>query len=257
ESLGKRIAERERAEEAVEQLNRQNRMILNSAGEGIYGLDLEGRTTFVNPAAAEMIGWKAEDLIGKRQHAVLHHSKPDGTPYPREECPIYAAFKDGKVHRVDSEVFWRKDGTSFPVAYVSTPIRDERGDLAGAVVTFSDITERKQAEEALRKAHDELELRVAERTEELSQANIRLQEEVTERKRAEEEIKAQKKFTDNVIDSLPDTFYIFDAESGKGIQWNKTLNEISGYSYEEMSEYPPLHFYPPEEHQLVEEVVKT
>jgi len=79
----------------------------------------------------------------------------------------------------------------------------------------------------------------------------------SERKRAEEEIKAQKRFTDNVIDSLPDTFYIFDPESGKGIQWNKTLNEISGYNYEEMSELPPLHFYPPEEHQLVEEAVKT
>jgi len=91
----------------------------------------------------------------------------------------------------------------------------------------------------------------------LRQKIVEFEARVTVGKQVEEELKAQKKFTDNVIDSLPDTFYIFDPESGKGIQWNKTLNEISGYNYEEMSEYPPLHFYPPEEHQLIEEVVKT
>ncbi|GAG41687.1 unnamed protein product, partial [marine sediment metagenome] len=117
-------------------------------------------------------------------------------------------------------------------------------------VQLLDISERKQAEEELRKHREHLEELVKERTKEL-------QQKITEHKRAEEKIKAQKKFTDNVIDSLPDTFYIFDPESGKGIQWNKTLNEISGYNYEEMSELPPLHFYPPEEHQLIEEAVET
>jgi len=149
--------ERKRAEEALEQLRRRNELILHAAGEGIYGLDLHGNTTFVNPAAARMIGWKAEELIGKPQHDILHHSKPDGTPYPKEECPIYAAFRDGAVHHVTDEVFWRKDGTSFPVEYISTPIRDERGKLVGAVVTFEDITERKRAEQALRNALDEVE----------------------------------------------------------------------------------------------------
>ena len=127
--------------------------ILTAAGEGIYGLDLEGRTTFANPAAARMIGWEAEDLIGKPQHDILHHTKPDGSPYPREECPIYAAFKDGTVHHVDDEVFWRKDGSSFPVEYVSTPIRED-GKLTGAVVVFRDITERKQSEEILAMARE-------------------------------------------------------------------------------------------------------
>jgi len=149
--------ERKRAEEALEQLRRQNELILHAAGEGIYGLDVHGNTTFVNPAAARMIGWKAEELIGKPQHDILHHSKPDGTPYPKEECPIYAAFRDGAVHHVTDEVFWRKDGTSFPVEYISTPIWDERGKLVGAVVTFEDITERKRAEQALRNALDEVE----------------------------------------------------------------------------------------------------
>ncbi|MCH7998066.1 MAG: EAL domain-containing protein [Chloroflexi bacterium] len=144
------VTERKQAEEALGRLSRQNELLLNSAGEGIYGLDLEGKTTFVNPAAARMIGWEVEELIGKPQHDILHHSKPDGSPYPRESCPIYAALNDGSVHHVDDEVFWRRDGTSFPVEYASTPILDERGELAGAVVTFRDITERKQAEETIK-----------------------------------------------------------------------------------------------------------
>jgi PAS domain S-box-containing protein len=117
--------------------------ILASTEEGIYGLDLEGRTTFVNPAAAKMIGWKPGELIGRTLHDVLHHTKPDGTPYPREECPIYASFIDGEVHKIHNEVFWRKDGTSFPVEYTSTPIWDEK-QLTGAVVIFRHITHRKR-----------------------------------------------------------------------------------------------------------------
>jgi len=145
------ITARKQAEEAFHRLNEEKERILNSAGEGIFGVDLEGRTTFVNPAAARMSGWEAEELIGQLMHDLLHHSKPDGTPYPREECPIYAAFKNGVVHYVTDEVFWRKDGASFPVEYVSTPIRD-RGRLVGAVVTFTDITERKRTGQVLRES---------------------------------------------------------------------------------------------------------
>ncbi len=127
----------------------QTKLILDSAGEGFYGLDLDGKTTFVNPAAAKMLGWEVRELIGRPMHNILHHSRADGTPYPREECPIYAAFRDGAAHRVTEEVFWRQDGTSFPVEYLSTPII-ERGELTGAVVTFMDVTERKRAESARR-----------------------------------------------------------------------------------------------------------
>ncbi len=144
------ITERKQAEKAVIELSKQNEMILAAAGEGIYGLDLEGKTTFVNPAAAKLIGWEPDDLIGLSQHSVLHHSHSDGTPYDRDKCPIYAAFRDGRIHHVDDEVFWRKDGSSFPVEYISTPIRDGEGTVVGAVVTFRDITERRQAEERLR-----------------------------------------------------------------------------------------------------------
>ncbi len=139
------ITERKRTGAELERLSRHNQLLLNSAGEGIYGLDAQGRTTFVNPAAARMLGWDAAELIGQPMHAILHHSYPDGNPYPRTACPIYAAFKDGLIHHVQDEIFWRKDGTSFPVEYVSTPIREQE-TLAGAVVVFRDISERKRAE---------------------------------------------------------------------------------------------------------------
>mgnify|MGYP005725380647 CR=1 FL=1 len=152
----------------------KNELILKSAGEGIYGLDQNGNTTFVNPAAAQMLRWEADELFGKPQHAVIHHSRPDGSDYPRHECPIYAAFKDGEVHTVNNEVFWRKDGSSFPVEYTSTPIRDDDNNLVGAVVTFRDITRRKQAEEALRNALDEVETL----KDRLQAENVYLQEEI-------------------------------------------------------------------------------
>jgi diguanylate cyclase (GGDEF)-like protein/PAS domain S-box-containing protein len=143
------ITERKRAEEALNRLSHQHEMVLKSAGEGIFGLDLEGYATFVNPTAANITGWDADNLLGRSLHDALHHTKPDGAPYPKEECPIYAAFTTGATHSRDDEVFWRKDGTSFPVEYVSTPISED-GEIAGAVVTFRDITERKALEDQLR-----------------------------------------------------------------------------------------------------------
>src|SRR5438132_5290128 len=141
------ISARKDAEEAIERLSRQNELILNAAGEGIFGLDLQGKTTFVNPAAARMVGWSVAELIGQPMHLIMHHTKPDGIPYPEAECPIQAAFKkDAVVHRVADDMFWRRDGTSFPVEYVSTPIR-EHGEVVGAVVVFIDMTVRKEEEE--------------------------------------------------------------------------------------------------------------
>lgn len=143
------LTEIEKSHEAIAQLHRRNELLLASAGEGIYGLDMKGNTTFVNPAAANMLGYTPDELIGVSMHATIHHTKPDGSPYPREESPMNAAFQDGLVHHVDNEVLWRKDGTSFPVEYTSTPMHDEHGRIIGAVVTFSDITQRKEVEEAL------------------------------------------------------------------------------------------------------------
>lgn len=147
--------------ESLRRITHRNELILNSAGEGIFGLDCEEKATFVNPAAAEMLGHEVEQLIGKPTHSIFHQFRPDGTPYPSEECLIYAAFKDGTTHHITDEVFWKKDGTSFPVEYISTPIKED-GKLTGAVVTFKDVTERKRAEEQLKKQAEELKTAIAE-----------------------------------------------------------------------------------------------
>jgi PAS domain S-box-containing protein len=139
------ITEQKRSQELLERLSHQNQLILNSAGEGIYGLDLQGCVSFINPAAARMLGWEAVELIGQPIHDLIHHSKLDGTPLPVAECLIYAAFRDGLVRQGMEDVFWRKDGTPFLVEYTSVPIQ-EQGVLKGAVVTFKDITERKQSQ---------------------------------------------------------------------------------------------------------------
>ena len=150
------ITEKKHYEEEIRRITYRDELILESAGEGIFGLDLDGHTTFSNPAAAEMVGWQLEELIGKPQHDLLHHARNDSTPYHREECPICTTLKNGKTHRVADEVFWRKDGSSFPVEYKSSPIVD-KGVLSGAVVVFRDITKQKNAEEALVNALSELE----------------------------------------------------------------------------------------------------
>ena len=142
------VTERKRSEEAFERLSQRHEMVLKSAGEGIFGLDLHGRVTFVNPAASDMTGWSTQDVLGREMHNLLYHTKSDGASYPSEECPIYAAFTTGTTHSRDDEVFWRKDGTSFPVEYTSNPIFED-GEIVGAVVTFRDITERKALQEQL------------------------------------------------------------------------------------------------------------
>ena len=145
------IAERMRAEAALAQLNRRHRLILDSAGEGIYGVDPEGRTTFVNPAAARMLGWAVEELLGQPMHDLVCHTTRDGIPRSHDACPIRAACRDGVVRHVPEDVFWRKDGTLFFVEYVGTPIH-EHDMLVGAVVIFKDITERKRIEREMQRA---------------------------------------------------------------------------------------------------------
>jgi PAS domain S-box-containing protein len=174
--------ETRKSQKAIESIHRERNLILNSAGEGIYGLDNEGVTTFVNPAACKMLGYSKDELMGKGQHALIHHSYPDEAPYSRDKCHIYAAFKDGKVHKESEEVFWRKNGSSFPVEYISQPIYDN-GIIKGAVVTFTDITARKVAEKELQSAYSELENRIIERTLELNTAK----EEAEQHNRAKSE----------------------------------------------------------------------
>ena len=146
---------------ALEQLQTEHQLILDAAGEGIYGLDGDGRITFSNAAATEILGWRIEDVRGRRAHDVHHHSHADGSPYPQDECLIYAALHDGEIHRVDDEVFWHLDGSCIPVEYISTPILKD-GRPNGAVVIFRDISRRKEIERQREEAHDELsELQIA------------------------------------------------------------------------------------------------
>ncbi len=151
DQLHAEIAERERAEEALAQLNRRHKLILDSAGEGLYGIDRAGRTTFVNPAAARMLGWEVAELIGQRIQDIVCHTMGDGTPYSHDACPILVSCRDGVVRHVPEDLFWRKDGTHFLVEYVGTPIR-EHDTLVGAVVIFKDITARKQLEREMQHA---------------------------------------------------------------------------------------------------------
>jgi PAS domain S-box-containing protein len=160
--------------EWVESIIHRNELILNAAGEGILSLDINGRHIFANPAAAQMLGYTINELIGKQSHALLHYKKTDGSLFPEEECPIYAAYKDGKVHHKDDEVFWRKDRTCFPVEYTSTPVI-EGGDIVGAVITFMDITERKRIEESLKLDEERLETLLT-----LSQLKIKSENDITD-----------------------------------------------------------------------------
>jgi formate hydrogenlyase transcriptional activator len=144
-----------RADAAFGRIERENQLILRAAGEGIYGVNADGKTTFVNPAAEKMLGWSAEEIVGRDMHTLVHHTHPDGTRYDNVDCPIYAAFRDGAVHNVDNEKFFRKDGTSFWVEYTSTPIRED-GVVVGAVIVFRDVTQRREADEKLRAALQEV-----------------------------------------------------------------------------------------------------
>jgi PAS domain S-box-containing protein len=144
-------------------------LLLESTGEGIFGIDTAGCCTFINRAGAEMLGWRTEQVLGRNMHDLIHHTHGDGSHYPEADCPIFNAFRQGLPCRIDREVLWRADGSPFSAEYSSYPILDG-GVVQGAVVTFVDITERRQAEELLHQARAELEQRVASRTAELSAA---------------------------------------------------------------------------------------
>lgn len=145
-----------RVERLFHEIERENQLILEAVGEGIYGVDAEGRTTFMNTAAERMLGAARDELIGRVMHAAIHHSHADGSAHRLEDCPIYRAFRDGAVHRVTDDFFWRPDGSGFPVEYTSTPIVDN-GQLVGAVVVFRDIAARRRVEHSLKQALAEVE----------------------------------------------------------------------------------------------------
>jgi len=155
--LERREIERRLFEEAIMQLSQQNQLILNAAGEGIVGLDAQGTVIFINPIAAVMTGYEVAELLGQDLHHQIHHSLADGTTYPTALCPMCETLNKGTSQRIRDEVLWRKDGTCFPAAYSSAPII-ENGKISGAVITFRDISERKQAEAVLRNSEEHFRL---------------------------------------------------------------------------------------------------
>jgi len=150
--LEERIAQRKRAEEALQESEERMRLLLNSTAEAIYGLNLKGECTFCNSACLRLLGYeKPNELLGKNMHTLIHHTRLDGTPYPESECRILQAFRHGGGAHVNDEVLWRVDGSSFPAEYWSYPVW-RKGELVGSVVTFLDISERCQLEAQFRQA---------------------------------------------------------------------------------------------------------
>ncbi|MDJ0802969.1 MAG: transporter substrate-binding domain-containing protein [Desulfobacterales bacterium] len=148
DTVAARTAELREKQKLLVEAEERARLLLDSAGEGLFGVDAEGKLRFINPAGCRLLGYEPQELIGEGIHTKAHYAHADGTPYPREECPMYRSFTEGSSSRITDEVLWRKDGTPFPVEYTSMPVQKD-GKVVGAVVTFMDISERKRMEAKL------------------------------------------------------------------------------------------------------------
>lgn len=231
------LVEWQRAQRFFADLERENQLILNAAGEGIYGVNADGKTTFVNRAAQEMLGWTTEDLLGHDIHTKIHHHHLNGEHYPSHECPIYQSFRYEQVNRIEDEVFWRKDGKPIRVEYVSTPIYDGP-QLVGAVVIFRDITERWENERKLRKAMDE----VAALRDQLEEENAYLQEAINI-ERAHHDIIGRSDAIQGILKQIElvgptDTNVLIRGENGVG----KSLVASAVHDESNRKRRPMIHF---------------
>jgi len=230
------LLEWQRAQAFFSELERQNQLILNAAGEGIYGVNADGKTTFVNRAAQEMLGWTTEDLLGRDIHNMIHHHHLSGEVYPSQQCPIYQSFRFEQVNRIEDEVFWRKDGKPIRVEYVSTPIYEGQV-LVGAVVIFRDITERWENERKLRDAMEE----VGALRDSLMQENAYLQEAINN-ERAHHDIIGHSGAVRQVIAQIDlvartDTNVLITGENGTG----KSLVASAIHNESPRSRRPMIH----------------
>ena len=185
--LRREIDERHGAEEKLNSLHHHYDQILNSAGEGIYGIDTTGCITFVNNAACQTLGHAREEMVGKQLHDFRHHVRWDGSPYEAAACPVCRAYVEGGKRQGGEYYFGRRDGSLFPAGFVSTPIM-EGGRVVGTVVVFEDITIRKQAEHDLLALTETLEQRVMERTARLDAANLELRETLGQLEQTQEQL---------------------------------------------------------------------
>ena len=189
--------ERQQAQETLNRLRLHHELILQSAGEGILGVDLDGNVFFENPKATELLGWKPSELIGRPVHATIHHTRANGTDYPIDACPIHPSVQDGGERRVSNDIFWRKNRTSFRVDFVSAPIKDAHGKITGSILTFQDVTEQF-----------------------VSQMRLKLQEQ-------------QYRL---VFETNPNPMWIYDTKTFRILAVNDAATAQYGYSREEMLE---------------------
>jgi two-component system sensor histidine kinase DctS len=225
--------ERKRSEENLQTNKEGAQQLLEYADEGIYSVDLNGNCTFINPSALRMLGYNDESqLLGKHIHPLIHHTRADGTPCLDKECRVYTSTRSGKVFHVDDEVLWRADGSSFPVEYRTAPTR-VNGVINGSVVTFSDITQRKQVESELKAAHDQLDQRVKERTRRLEKVNQLLEIEIEDRIKAQEVLNAEREFISTLLDTVGALVCVLDKE-GRFVMFNRACEETTGYRFEEV-----------------------
>ncbi len=162
-----------RVNQVFMEFERQNQLILDAVGEGIYGVDANGITTFLNPAAERILGYNTEELLGRNMHSMIHHSNLDGSHFCAKDCPIFAAFREDKIQTVEDDIFWSKSGKAIDVEYTSTPIKDN-GSTVGAVVVFHDVSQKNADKKQLLEALSE----VKELKNQLELENAYLQEEI-------------------------------------------------------------------------------
>jgi len=187
EEQHRKQCELEQAQESLQRAKQFDDAVMENMGEGLYTLDSQGSVTFMNPAAEQIFGWTFGELRGRNIHEAVHYKYPDGSPFPAEECRNLQVLRFGETLTAHEDVFIRKDGTFFDVVYSSSPLRQD-GSITGLVVVFRDVTTRKQAEEALREAHEQLadrakqlESLVESRTAKLAESNNQLRHEMAER----------------------------------------------------------------------------
>lgn len=209
------------------------RLLLDSVAEGIFGVDADGRCTFINPGALQLLGYEnAEQLLHRRIHDLIHPARPDGSPCTGELCPIQRAFREGASVHSDDECLWRLDGSSFPVEYWATPLF-ENGRKIGVVTAFIDVTRRRQAEQALHREHDALEARVRERTAELEMTNLKLKQQIVERERVQQALLGERNFVNAVLTTVGALIIVLDTQ-GRVVRFNNACEQLSGYRFEEL-----------------------
>ncbi|WP_167631092.1 PAS domain S-box protein [Mariprofundus ferrooxydans] len=202
----------------VEKSEAEVRLLANSIAHAIYGQDLNGKCTFANAACVQLLGYGQEsELLGKDIHAMMHHTRADGNPYPATECPTHKSIREGKSFHIDEEIFWRRDGSSFPVAYWSYPVM-RGGQCVGAVVTFLDITEQKRVSGAL---------------------------------------KQSQKLLDSIVEHIPSMLFLKNAEDLRFERINRAGEQMLGYSREDLLGKNDFDFFPREQAEFFAEKDKA